>query len=502
MNDGRSGAVTRAARRPPAVLGIDVGTTETKAGIVSLDGRLLGLARQRHASTVDPATGLAEQDPEAWWAGLVATVRGAWQAAQAAAPEGVELVGMAVDGHGPTLTPVDAQGRPVRPAITWQDTRSRMDAAVLEARTGRRGWGLGILPAARWLEGHDPHAARATRWYLNSWEALALRLTGRAATFAVGGAQQVDDELLEAAGVPPDRLPPPVPAGEVVGPVLPEIARVLGLPVGTPVVAGVVDSFASLHGAAMLRAGDAIDVGGAAGGFGLYWDQPIEARGSFTAPAPLPGLWLVGGAMAATGAALDWFRDAVLGGRLSTPELLAEAAAVPAGANGLVFLPYLAGERSPLWDPNARGAFAGLTLRHGHAEMTRAILEASAYALRHLSAYILAAGGRVDAMRVCGGPARDDAWNQIKADVTGFTVEVPRILETAVVGSAILAAAGVGAQPDLPSAIGSMVGIERRLEPDPAVAARYDAGFQAYLALYPAISGAMGTRANAVEALA
>jgi xylulokinase len=470
----------------PAAIGIDVGTTEVKAGIVSLDGRLLGLARHRHASLVDPATGAAEQDAEAWWAGIRSTVRAATGEARAAGA--VELVGLAVDGHGPTLVPVDGTGRAVCAAITWQDTRSSTEAALLAAKTGRHGWALGVLPAARWLEGHEPEAARATRWYLNTWEALALRLSGHAASVMVGSSDPIPEDELRAAGLAVDRLPPPLRAGEVVGPLLPAVAAELGLPAGLPVVTGVVDAYASLHGAAMLRAGDAIDVGGAAGGFGLYWDEPIEARGSFTAPAPLPGLWLVGGAMAATGGSLDWFRDAVLGGRLSTRELLAEAAAVPAGAGGLVFLPYLAGERSPLWDPTARGAFAGLTLRHGRAEMTRAILEAAAFAIRHLAASILAAGGRVSAMRACGGPARDDAWNQIKADVTGFRVEIPRILETAVVGSAILAATGVGAHPDLPTAIDAMARIDHALEPDPARAAIYDAAFAAYLALHPAIA--------------
>ena len=481
--------------RPLAALGIDVGTTETKAGVVGLDGRLLALARRRHASDVDPAVGRAEQDPEAWWAGLLET------GAEAVAAAGADVVALAVDGHGPTLTPVDEAGVAVRPAITWQDTRSTSEAMYLADRTGLRGWGLGILPAARWRERNDPAAAGRARWYLNSWEALALRLTGRAGSFVVDAPPPLDLERLRATGLAVERLAPRVAAGDVLGPLRPEPAGRLGLPAGTPVVAGVVDAYASLHGARMLAAGDAIDVGGAAGGFGLYWDAPIQAQGSFTAPAPLAGQWLVGGAMAATGAALDWFRDGVMGGGRSTADLIAEAAAVAPGADGLVFLPYLAGERSPLWDPLARGAFIGLTLRHGHATMARAILEASAYAIRHVATGILTAGGRVEAMRVCGGPARSDAWNQIKADVTGFPVEVPQILETAVVGSAILAAAGAGAQPDLETAIRTMATIERRLEPDPARAATYDRGFATYVALYPAIAEVLGRHPAAIESV-
>ena len=219
-------------------------------------------------------------------------------------------------------------------------------------------------------------------------------------------------------------------------------------------MAGLVDAFASFHGARMLEPGDAIDVGGAAGGFGVYWDRPVQVRGGFTTPAPLPDRWSVGAAMAATGAALDWLAGDVLGGADVTALIRAEADAVPAGAEGLVFLPYLAGERSPLWDPSARGAFAGLTLRHGRAHLVRAILEAAAFAIRHVAEPMLDAGidGQRDAdLRRAGAVGR--RWNQLKADVTGFTVEVPRVRETADVGAAIVAAVGVGAHPDLPAAI-------------------------------------------------
>ncbi len=179
--------------------------------------------------------------------------------------------------------------------------------------------------------------------------------------------------------------------------------------------------------------------------------------------------------MAATGRALDWYRDAILGDTISTDALLAEAAATPPGADGLVFLPYLAGERSPIWDPEARGVFAGLTLAHGRGHLARAILEASALAIRHVATPMLAAGVQVREMRVCGGPARSAVWNQIKADVTGFSVAVPGVLETAVVGSAILGACAIEAYPDLPAAIAAMTRIDHRLEPNAELAPTYDA---------------------------
>jgi len=465
-----------------AVLAIDLGTTEVKAGLVGLDGRLLGLARAGYATDTDPSTGRAEQDPEAWWGAIGLAVR------ELARLDVGEVCAIGIDGHGPTLVPVDASGRATHPAIIWQDTRSTAEGAELAAATGLLGWSLAGLPAALWLERHERDAAAATCWYLATWDAVAMRLTGRATTSLVEGQPFPDAATLDAAGVPASKIAPSVRAGSVVGELLPEVAAGLGLRSGLPVVAGIVDAWASFHGAGMTRAGDAMDPGGSAGGFGVYWDVPLDVPGSFSTIAPLSGLYSVGGAMAATGRALDWYRLDVLGGAASTERLIEEAGTIAPGADGVVFLPYLAGERSPLWDPSARGAFVGLALGHGRAHLTRAILEASAFAIRHVAEGIVAAGAEVRTMRVCGGPARSETWNQVKADVTGFTVEVPAVLETAVAGAAIVGATAVGAWPDLPAAIRGMTRVARRLEPNPANRERYDATFAAYRRLHPAIA--------------
>ena len=286
--------------------------------------------------------------------------------------------------------------------------------------------------------------------------------------------------------------------GGIVGTLTETAADALGLRGGIPVAGGTNDAFASYLGAGLLEPGDAYDPGGSAGGFGVYWREPVEVRGAFVTPAPLAGLYSVGAAMAATGRALDWFRDAIVGGDVTTERLLAEAAATPPGADGLVFLPYLAGERSPIWDPTASGVFAGLTLSHGRGHLARAIIEASALAIRHVATPMLAAGVTVTAMRACGGPARSDAWNQVKADVTGFPVVVPDVLETAVLGSAILGAVAIGANSDVRSAVGAMTRIDHRIEPRPEFADTYDRAFAAYTALYPAVAPVMRPRVEVV----
>lgn len=466
--------------REPAILGLDLGTTEVKAGLVTLDGRLLALARSGYELDRRGGHGWAEQDPGAWWSSVVTAVRAL------RVSEIGEIVAIGVDGHGPTLAAVDRRGEATRPAITFLDSRASAEADELAAATGVRGWALGGLPAALWVERHEPEVAAATCWYLATWEWLAFRLTGEAAAPLVPDQLVPDPGRVSLVGVPADRLPRVARSGEVVGTLTENAADALGLRSGTPVIGGTVDAFASYLGAGLLEPGDAYDPGGSAGGFGVYWDRPLEVPGAFVTPAPLAGRFSVGAAMAVTGRALDWYRDQVLVDSITIDALLLEAAATPPGADGLVFLPYLAGERSPIWDPEARGVLAGLTLGHGRAHIARAIVEASALAIRHVAAPMLAAGVRVTEMRVCGGPARSAFWNAVKADVTGFAIAVPAVLETAVLGSAILGAVGIGEHRDLRTAIAAMTRIEARVEPRRELASIYDRLFDAYQALYPA----------------
>jgi xylulokinase len=466
--------------REPAILGLDLGSTEVKAGLVTVDGRLLGLARSGYELDRRGGHGWAEQDPGAWWSSVVTAVRAL------RVGEIGEIVAIGVDGHGPTLAAVDRRGEATRPAITFLDSRAGPEADELAGATGAHGWALGGLPAALWVERHEPEVAAATCWYLTTWEWLAFRLTGEAAAPLVPDQLVPDSRRVSRVGVPADRLPRVARTGDVVGTLTETAADALGLRPGTPVIGGMVDAFASYLGAGLLEPGDAFDPGGSAGGFGVYWDRPLEVPGAFVTPAPLAGRFSVGAAMAVTGRALDWYRDEVLVDTIAIDALLLEAAATPPGADGLVFLPYLAGERSPIWDPEARGVLAGLTLGHGRAHICRAIVEASALAIRHVAAPMLAAGVRVTEMRVCGGPARSAFWNAVKADVTGFPIAVPRVLDTAVLGSAILGAVGIGEHRDLRTAIAAMTRIESRIEPRHELAPVYDRLFDAYLALYPA----------------
>ena len=375
---------------------------------------MLGLARCGYSLDVSGGHGWAEQDPGGWWSAVVTAVRAL------RISETAEVVAIGVDGHGPTLVAVDPRGEATRPAITFLDTRSGSEADELAAATGVFGWGLGGLPAALWVERHEPAVAAATCWYLSTWEWLAFRLSGVAVAPLVPDQVVPDRRLVAEAGVPRRQVATDRPGrGRRRWP-----DRRGGGRARSP--AG--DAGRRRHGRCVreLRRRRAPGTGRCirsrrlGGRLRRLLGSPVEVAGEFVTPGPLAGRYSVGAAMAATGRALDWYRESILGDTIAIDALLVEAAATPPGADGLVFLPYLAGERSPIWDRDARGVLAGLTLAHGRGHLARAIVEASALAIRHVAQPMLAAGVQVTDMRVCGGPARSPFWNTVKADVTRF----------------------------------------------------------------------------------
>jgi xylulokinase len=473
---------------PRAVLALDLGTSAAKAGVVALDGRLRGDARAAYPLLLEGEAGRAEQDPDTWWDALCEAAGMAM--AQAAAEGPVQPIAICCVGQGPTLVPTAADGHPVGNAVTWLDRRSGAESASVAVALGRHGWNVTLLGSARRLAAEAPDVASRAAWFLSAWDHVALRLSGVAATALQDPADAVTPDEARLAGLDARSAPPGIRAGTQLGGLLPGPAAELGLPVGLPVVAGVNDAIATFLGAGLTDAGQAIDTGGTSGGFGLYVASPVSVPPLWTGAAPLPGLWYVGGAMAGTGKALDWFVADALGGAATLATLLAEAAPVRAASEGLVFLPYLAGERWPIQDPSARGAFVGLTLHHGRGHLARAVLEAAAYAVRHVAAPVFDAGLPFAELRVTGGTAASRLWNGIKANVLGVEVLVPAVTEASLVGAAILAAVGAGAHPDLRTGLAAMTREAERIVPDPAEVAIYDRAFAVYEELHARLAPA------------
>jgi xylulokinase len=467
---------------PAELLGVDLGTSSVKVGVFAGDGRLLAFARRAYGD-VNVGGELAEQDPERWWTVTAAALREA-----ASDLDLGQIRAVCVGGQGPTLVLVDAEGRPVRPALTWMDTRATPQSARLAKVLGSDGAAFSLVPRLLWVAESQPSDFERARWALQAWDFIAARLGGgrvaAATTFAGDTVWRKD--WVRAAGLADSRLiPPEVDAGVAYAETGGPWAKAAGLPSGIPIVGGMNDGVGSIVGAAGSVVGRATDPGGAAGGLALCWNERVSAPGVDCWPGLVPGTHIIGGAFVAGGRAMDWWADIATHGDLLQALALADSA--PAGAGGLVCLPFLAGERSPLWDPTARGAILGLTFAHGPGHLARAVLESTAYELRLLSEAILGLDTRIDELRVCGGQAQSRLWNQIKADVTGLPTSVPRLPEVALMGDAICAALGAGLYPDLATAGEAMVQVGEVLLPNRAHRAVYDELFGIYRDAYTAL---------------
>lgn len=453
-----------------AVLGVDVGTSSLKAGLLTLDGVPLGLARVEYALST-PEEDAMEQDPDAWWTALATVTR----QVMAHVDDRTRVAAVCIAGQAPTLVAVDADFRPTHAAISWLDQRSSAEADRIYARLGQAVPVWGSWPSqAGWFVRNRPAAMARTRWLLGCPDYLSSRLTRTpAALLAVTAAER------EAAELEARYLPPVFSPGEVIGGVDATAAAETLLPVGTPVVGGHVDGLLGVLGSGVQNVGEACMNCGTSGTFSSVCRPPLGY--------PLLGLNIAGSAANTSGIALDWFAQSIARAGLSYAELLAGAAEAPPGADGLLFLPHLAGERAPQRDPRSRGAWVGLTLGHDRRHLLRSLLEGVAFSFRSMQDWLEASGAPICEVRCVGGQARSELWNQIKADVLNRPVLVPEVIEAAVVGAGILAALGVGAYPDLPHAAEAMVRITRRLEPDPPRAALYERLFKGYSDLYPAL---------------
>jgi xylulokinase len=462
------------------LIGVDLGTSETKAGLFDLYGNLLRLARCGYPIEGERSTGAAEQNPETWLASVCQTVR---EVAEDVARE--ELVAICIEGQGPSVVLCDERGQPLRNAVLWMDTRTADASARLSEQLGRRVSPFAHLPLAMWLGEYSGEALDGGRWFMAAWDYVAFRLTGKAVASAIAYFEPFPADEVEASGLPERFFPPVVPAGSRIAGLSESGATETGLPQGLPVVAGTHDGIGTFLGAGLVEPGRAADVNGTSGGLALCWNGKVSKPGIFAESWINPGEYIVGGAMATLGKCLDWARHTLMPADMSRSQFAEEAARAPAGSDGLIFLPYLAGERAPIWDPKAMGVFCGLGLRHERKHIARAVLESVGFALRHVADEVVAAGARIDEVKVCGGQARSDIWNQIKADVLGIPVAVPRVREAALMGAAILAGVGGGALPDIVAGSNTMARTERVLAPDLGRHAVYSDLYEVYRRLYP-----------------
>lgn len=471
----------------PLLLGIDIGTSSSKAVVCTPEGRILARAERGHQLAM-PRPGWAEHDAEeTWWKDVRALV------AQLVPGLESRIAGVCVSGIGPCVVPCDEAGQPLRPAILYGiDTRATAEVASIEARLGaeailaRGGSALSsqaLGPKLEWIRRHEPDVWSRTRgWYMAS-SFVIRRLTGEyvldhhsasqcdplydlgAGTWAEDWAESI------APGVPLPRLVWP---GERVGEVSARGAELSGIPVGTPVMGGTIDAWAEAFSVGVRAPGDLMIMYGSTLFLVQVVDRPLALPGLWSTRGVEPGTYSAAAGMATSGILTDWLRT--LTGEPSWARFVERAAAVPPGARGLLVLPYFAGERSPLFDPDARGTIAGLTLSHGPAELTRAVYEATAFSVRHNLAPLAEAAGPPRRAVAVGGGTKGTLWTSIVSDVAGIEQEVPAETIGASYGDALLAAIGAGIVPpetdwSRPAEV---------VRPDPSVVGVYDELYELY----------------------
>jgi len=501
----------------PLLVGLDLGTTALKCAAYALDGTLVA-SSTREYSLLTPSVQVVEVAASTYWTEYVAAVHDLLSHPNVD-PRRVRAIGISAQGE--TLIPVDRDGAPTRNAIVWLDARASAEADELSSRftdqelyevTGQPSM-LPTWPAAKvlWMARHEPDVFERTSTFLLIEDYFLGRMTGEAV--AEGSLltstcywdfrkRTYWPQMLDVLGIDADRLPPIVEPGTPVGRLLPAVAAELGLPTSTVVVAGALDQACGAIGAGAARPGGFSENTGAA--VALCATLP-EARLDPERRMPchyhgIPDTYMFH-TFTSGGVVLKWFRDRFAPAEQTVATQLGvdaydllgqEAAAVPAGSEGLVMIPHLQGAMAPENNGEARGALIGLTLRHGRGHVARAILESISYVIRRNVEVLEDLGMQIPEIRSLGGASRSRIWKQIEADVSGRPVAVTEQEEAATLGAAILAGAGIGEYSNPAQAADRMVRIRERFEPDPVAMQRYDDYYalykQSYRALCPVFS--------------
>ncbi len=496
------------------VLGVDVGTGGTRAVVVGENGRILSSATEEHEPFASPQIGWAEQNPEDWWRACGIAVRKALAIA-ALAGDQIGCVGFSGQMHGAVM--LDATDEVVRPALIWCDVRTEKQCQELSEKVGAEALiRLTCNPALPnftltkflWVRENEPENWKRVRSVMLPKDYVRFRLTGERATDMADASgtllldvahRRWSHEVLQAAGMDESLLPRLFESSEICGKVSPSGAAATGLQPGTPVVAGAGDQAAGAVGMGIVAPGAVSATIGTSGVVFAATDRPaLDPKGRLhTFCHAVPGRWHLMGVTQAAGLSLRWFRDrfGATGnedGRDAYERLTAEAAALPPGSDGLLWAPYLMGERTPHLDPNARAALIGLTASHTRGHVVRAILEGVAFSLRDSFTLFAEMGVPVRNIRLGGGGARSPLWRQIQADVYGREVEVLEAEEGAAYGAAILAGVGAGVWSSVDTACSEVVKVAQRVAPQPAVVERMNASYAAYRRIYPAVVSVLG----------
>ena len=492
------------------LLGIDVGTGGTRAVLLDSNGRVISSATAEHQPMSSPHIGWAEQSPEDWWRAACLAIKDCL-AGGAVSAQDIKAIGLTGQMHGLVL--LDEQDQVLRPALLWCDQRTEEECGEITRRVGAErlieltanpaltGF---TLPKIWWVRKHEPEIWTRIRSFMLPKDYIRFRLTGtRAIDVADASGTLLFDvvhrrwsqPMLEVSGIDESWLPRVFESPEISGRLSEEGARLSGLRSGIPVVAGAGDQAAGAVGMGIVKPGAVSVTIGTSGVVFAATSKPVlEPRGRIhTFCHAIPNRWHVMGVTQGAGLSLRWFRDQFGAGKddgRDPYERLTDAAAgTPPGADGLLWAPYLMGERTPHLDPHARGALVGITAQHSRGHMVRAILEGVAFSLRDSLTLFREIGVPIQSIRLSGGGARSPLWQQIQTDVYGMPVELIEADEGAAYGAALLAGVGLKVWPSVDVACETVVRVAKRVDPDPRTAALMDLQYEEYRKLYPSLQG-------------
>lgn len=479
------------------VLGIDVGTSACKIALFDEGGAVRAQNTGEYAVRY-PHPGWAEQDPQEWWAAVSRAIREMLERSGIAASN---IAGIGVDGQSWSAIAVDAQGHVLAPTPIWTDTRAQeiceevkrsIPEDELFGLCGNPLQPTYTLPKILWYKRHTPGVYENADKILQSNSFVVYRLTGRITQDLSQGygyacfdmrQRRWDEAMCRRLGVRPSLLPELAACHQVVGGVTAEAAIATGLLAGTPVVAGGLDAACGTLGAGVLSPGQTQEQGGQAGGMSLCIGTYAADPRLILSAHVVPDRWLLQGGTTGGGGALKWLRETVCP-ELSFVEMSGLAEGIAPGSEGVLFLPYMAGERSPVWNPDACGVFFGLSYAKSRGHLIRAVMEGVAYALRHNLETAGETGARVGTLRAMGGSANSAVWTQMKADITAHPIEVPGSDTATTLGAALLAGVGTGFFPDFEQAVRQTVRVRRAYQPNPREKEAYDRGYARYRELY------------------
>ncbi len=481
----------------PLLLGVDVGTTATKAVLIDQSGHLVAQGRAEYP-TIHLQAGWVEQDANQWWISFCKATGDAISQAP-----GAKITGVAISSQAPTLLGVDNTGQPVRNALIWMDRRAQAQADKLGKKfpnisqlTGNRADPYYVASKIMWLKENEPDNYAKSKFFLQIPGYLNYKLTGK---FSLDSAhasllqlRNADNknwatEVLDFIGLDQSKFPPIGLASDLLGEVIQE--NEAKIPVGTPVYFGTVDGCSAAVETGVIDPGVVAEMTGTSTVLIMPTDGNNFNDAFVAIDHAIVNRQLRLGAMVAAGASVSWLVTSILKDQNSMPELTQMATQVAPGSEGVIFLPYMMGERSPIWNTNARGVFFGLTLTTTPQMMFRAVLEGTAFALAHNVEIGKQSGIKIDEIRSIGGGSKSALWNQIKADVLGLPIAILKDSSGAAVGDAYLAGLGSGSFSDIRDVINSTVSIENRYLPNKANHDYYQERYVRFRNLYESLKG-------------